>query len=98
MRWKKVSDLIVAIILSIAYTIATLLNVIGPLHMNDTGGMNALGALAVYSIIYWLIALIITWGLYFYLKKKTEALFFILIIVGIALIILENFLWGWMGS
>lgn len=99
MRWKKASDTIVAVILSIAYTIVTLMNIIGPLHITDTGGvMNPLGSVAVYSIIFWVFALIITWGVYFYLRKKPGLIYFILIAIGIVLIILEVFLWGWLGS
>lgn len=98
MRWKRISNLILVVILSIAYTIVTLLNIIGPLHMNETGQMNELGMLAFLSILYWIFSLIITWGVYFYLKKKAEILFFTLIILGIGIIIIENFLWAWMGS
>lgn len=98
MRWKKVSNLITAIILSLAFAIVTLLNIIGPLHMNAQGSMNTLGMLSVYSFIYFIISLIILWSIYFYLKHKPEFLFFTLIILGIIIIIVENFLWAWMGS
>ena len=98
MKWKGTSNLIIAIILTLAYCMVTFLNIIGPLHTNDMGTINKLGPLAVYSIIYFIIALMVTWGIYFLLRKKHEILFFVLIIVGIIFIIAENFLWGWMGS
>jgi len=98
MKWKKKSNIIIVIILTIIYTIVTLLNIIGPLHINTVGSFNTLGNLAVYSIIYWIASLIITWGIYFTLRKKPEILFFTLIIIGIALIIIENFLWAGYGS
>ena len=98
MRWKKISNIITAYILSIAYTIVTLLNIIGPMHMNDQGTINYAGHLTFYSIIYWIISLAITWGIYFLLRKKPEILFFTLIILGMLIIIAENFLWASMGS
>lgn len=97
MRWKKKSNFIIACVLSLAYTIVTLLNIIGPLHINRLGTINTLGPLSAYSVIYWFLSLVITWGVYFYLRKKPETLFFTLIIMGIIIIIVENFLWGWMG-
>ncbi|RDI44536.1 hypothetical protein [Aquicella lusitana] len=98
MRWRKTSNLIIAIILSIAYTIVSFLNIIGPLHMDATGTMNEPGPLSVYTIIYWLVSLAVTWGIYFYWRKKPELLFFTLLILGIVIIVAEIFLWGWMGS
>lgn len=98
MKWKSIGNLITIIILSIAYTIVTLLNVIGPLHTNETGNINPLSAITVYSIIYWIVALIVTWSVYFYMRNKPEILFFTLVILGIAIIITEVFLWGWTGS
>ena len=98
MKWKRKSNFIIVLILSIAYTITTILNIIGPLHINNTGSINKLGALSIYSIIYWIIALLFTWVVYFSLRKKPEFLFFTLIILGITIIIAENFMWGWMGS
>lgn len=97
MRWKKVSNFILVIILTIAITITTLLNVIGPLHTNELGAINQLGAISLYSIIYFVFSISLLWGLYFYLKNKTELLFFILIVVGVLLIIAENFLWALMS-
>ena len=70
MRWKSVTNLITLIILSIAYTIVTLLNIIGPLHTNETGNINPLSAITLYSIIYWVFALLVSWGVYFTLRKK----------------------------
>jgi len=99
MKWKKkASNFIVVVILSLAYTIVTLLNIIGPLHANLSGGINHLGWLAVYSVIYLVAALVVSWGLYFNLKNKPEFLFFTLIILGIVIIIVEVFIWGFIGS
>lgn len=99
MIWKrKGSNLIVAIILSIAYVIVTFLNVIGPFHINAVGNINIPGMLPFYSIIYLLISLLITWSLYFYLKEKPEILFFLLMILGILIIFIEIFIWGSVGS
>jgi len=98
MIWNKKSNIIIVCILSITYTIVTLLNIIGPLHINNTGNFNHLGMLSVYSIIYWIIALLVTWTTYWYLKRKPELLFFTLIILGIIIILIENFMWGLIGS
>ncbi len=98
MRWKSKPNFLIALILSLAYAIVTLLDVIGPLHTNAQGNINQLGALSLFSFIYFLVALAVTWGLYAILRKKPEVLFFTLIIVGVSLIIAEVFLWGWMGS
>lgn len=97
MRWSKSFNFVIVIILSIIYTVVTLLNIMGPLHMNATGAITKPGLLSIYSIIFWLFSLLMTWLVYFLLRNKSEALFFILIILGIVLIIAENFLWAWMG-
>lgn len=99
MIWKKkLSNVIVAILLSIAYTIVTLMNIIGPLHANMSGNMNQLGPLALYSLIYWFVALVLTWGLYFNLKNRPELLYFILVVFGMLIIVVEVFVWGIYGS
>jgi hypothetical protein len=94
MKWKKTSNFIIAIILTIALTFTTLLNIIGPLHMNASGSINSLSMLSVYSLIYYFCSLVLIWALYLYLRHLPEALFFTLIVVGIGLIIGENYLWG----
>ncbi len=98
MRWKKNANIIIVCILSLAYTIVTLLNIIGPLHMNAAGSMNQLGMLSIYSLVYCGLALLLTWTIYFKFNDKPELLFFLLMILGIAIIILEVFIWGLMGS
>lgn len=98
MRWKKTSNFIIAILFTIAFTITTLLNIIGPLHMNATGSMNTLGFLSLYSFIYYLCSLLLLWAVYFYLRHKPEWLFFVLVSMGIIIIVAENYLWGSMGS
>lgn len=98
MKWKSITNLITATILSIAYTIVTLMNIIGPLHTNDEGQINPLSAITLYSILFWIVALIITWSVYYSLRKKPETSFFTLVIMGITLIIAEVFMWGWTGS
>jgi hypothetical protein len=97
MRWKRISNFITVIILSGALVVTTLLNMIGPLHMNATGGMAQPDNLTIYSFLYLLGALALLWITYFILRHKPEILFFTLIISGIFLIIGENFLWAWMG-
>ncbi|EKD70658.1 MAG: hypothetical protein ACD_46C00456G0004 [uncultured bacterium] len=98
MHWKKFSNFIIAIILTIAFTITTLLNVIGPLHIDATGKIYEPGPILIYSIIYYIVSLFILWGTYFYFKKKHELLFFTLIILGIVIIIGENFIWAKLGT
>lgn len=97
MRWKKTSNLIITIILTVAFAITTLLNIIGPLHINATGSFNSPGPLSIYSLIYFIFSFAILWGLYFSLRTKPELLFFLLIVYGISVIILENFLWAVTG-
>jgi len=98
MKWKSKPNLLIALIFSFAYIIVTVLDVIGPLHINAQGDINRIGELSLFSFIYLLVAWVITWLLYFILHKKHEVLFFTLMIVGILLIILEPFLWGLLGS
>lgn len=95
--WKEFTNTIIVIILSVVYTVVTILNIIGPLHINKTGAINQPGILVLYSILFWVFSLLITWFVYFSLRKKPEASFFILIALGIVLVITENFLWGWTG-
>jgi hypothetical protein len=97
MKWKKISNFILAIIFSVILAITTLLNILGPLHMNASGTVSHLGTLSIYSAIYFIFSLVLLWGLYFYLKEKTKILFFSLIVVGILLMIFENFLWAFMS-
>jgi hypothetical protein len=98
MRWKKrSSNLIVVSILSIAYTIVTLLIIIGPLHVNSAGNMYHLSAETVYALIFWLVALTSSWVIYLGLRNRPELLFFTLILSAIVIIIAEVFLWGWLG-
>lgn len=99
MRWKtKNSNVIVASLLSIIYTIVTLLVLIGPLHINSAGNINQLSALALYVIIYWFCAIMFTWFLFAAFRKKPEFLFFALMISSIVIIIIGIFLWGLVGS
>lgn len=97
MRWHKFSNFIIAIVLTLAYVIVTLLNIIGPMHMTPTGGMYGFTATAGYSIAYFIIAVAVLWGVYINLRNKPELLFFTLLILGIVTIIGEIFLWGWLG-
>lgn len=99
MFWKKAhSNLIVAAILTICYTIVTLLNIIGPMHINAEGTINEPGHLAIYSILYYIFGLVVTWGAYLLFRNKAKLLFFFLIIFGISFILFQNFLWGWWGA
>jgi hypothetical protein len=99
MIWKiKHSNFIIAIILTIVYTVTTLLNIIGPLHMNATGGMNEPGKLAAASVLYFFIAVTFTWVVYFLLRDKPKVLFFTLVISALCIIIFDNYLWSVWGS
>lgn len=94
MRWKHVTNKIFVVILSLVYTIILLLNIIAPLHANAQGNINPLGMHTVYSIGAWALSLLITWCVYFFLNKKPEILFFVLVIFAVAAIILQNFFLG----
>ncbi len=99
MVWKKnKSNLIVAIVLSMVFTIETLLLVIGPLHINSTGGIYPVSYETLSAVIFWVFALLLTWSFYFTFKKYPEFLFFLLIVYGIAVIIAEMFMWAHYGS
>lgn len=96
-RWKKLSNLIIALILTITFAITTFLNLIGPIHMNASGSFNGPGSLSIYSLIYFIFSFALLWGLYFSLRSKPELLFFLLIIFGIVVIVVDNFLWATVG-
>lgn len=93
MRWKKNSNFIIVVILSIAYTYVAFLNIMGPLHppiISIKGPEDHPG----FALIYWIIALAVTWSIYYFLRKR-PGLFatLVLIIVGIAFIFAGIFLW-----
>ncbi len=95
MRWKKQkSNLIVVSLLSIAYTIVTIMMLIAPMHMNSMGNINQVSGHALYAIMFWVLALVLSWYLYAVLRSKPELLFFVLMILGIVLIIAEIFMFG----
>lgn len=99
MVWKKRnSNLIVAVVLSVIITMETLLLVIGPLHINSTGGMFTVSYETLSAFIFWVFALLLTWSFYFTFRKHPEFLFFLLIVYGIAVIIAEIFMWGHFGT
>ena len=98
MRWKKFSNFIIVIILSLAYVFITFMNVIGPLHMNAKGGMNGPGILPGYGMGYLIVSLVVTWTCYLYFQKKTETVFFLTLIVGIIFLIIGAFLWHLAGG
>ena len=98
MRWKSKPNFAIALILSFIFIVMTLLDIIGPMHMNAQGGINPAGAFAVQSIIFLVMALVITWETYIILRDKPKASFFTLIIFGIAFILADIFLWGWLAS
>ncbi len=98
MRWKKVSNFEVAVFFSIAYTLIAFLDAIGPMHMNASGAMSSPGYMIGFAFGYWLIALAITWLLYYcYSHKSTLPSFIIALIVGIILILAGIFLWAIVG-
>lgn len=95
MKWKKQkSNLIVVSLLSIAYTIVTLMMIIAPLHMNSMGGVNQVSGHSLYAIVFWVFALVVSWYLYAALRHKPELLFFVLMMLGVVLIIAEIFLFS----
>lgn len=99
MKWRNTTNLVISILLSFAYTVVTVLNIIGPLHMNKSGSINNLPkSLFVASLVYWIVSLLLTWFIYFLFKKYPEFLFFCLIFFGIFFIIFQNFVWAWIGS
>lgn len=99
MVWKKhKSNLIVAAFLSIIFTIETLLLVIGPLHIDSTGGMFTVSYETTSAVIFWIFALLLTWSFYFTFRKYPEFLFFLLIVYGITVIIAEIFMWAHFGT
>ena len=97
-KWKAKPNLAVTLILTLVFVIATLLNILGPLHTDASGQISPPTDLSIYSLLYLIVSLLIIWGLYFSLYKKPKLLFYILITVGMLIIILENFLWAWIGS
>lgn len=99
MIWKKRhSNLIVAIIFSIFFTITTLLLVIGPLHINAVGGMFSVSYETLSAVIFWALSVVLTWSFYFTFRSYPAFLFFLLMLYGIAIIIAEVFMWGHFGS
>jgi hypothetical protein len=98
MRWKSQPNFAVALILSFIYIVMTLLDIIGPMHINAQGGTNPPGAFAAQSIIFLMMSLVITWETYALLRDKPKAAFFTLIILGIIFILIDLFFWGWLGS
>ena len=98
MKWKSFSNFIIVIILSLAYVMMALLNVVGPLHMNATGGMNHPGVLPENALCYLIVALVVTWSVYLFLRKKPETLFFVSLIIGIIFFLFGAFLWHFLGA
>ena len=95
MKWKRHNaNLIVVALLSLAYTIVTLMMIIAPLHMNSLGDMNQVSGYSLYAIAYWAFALAISWYVYIVLQHKPSLQFFTLMILGIVIIIVEIFLWS----
>ncbi|HTM64254.1 MAG TPA: hypothetical protein VL360_07110 [Gammaproteobacteria bacterium] len=93
MKWKKQhSNLLIVSLLTLAYTAITLMMLIGPLHVNSVGEISRMGALSLYSLVYWIFAIWISWTLFTVLRKRPALSFFVLLIVGMILILGELFL------
>lgn len=91
-RWKS-ADFIVALMLSIAYFYIALLNWLAPLHspLLDMKGPTDHPWL---SVIYFIVALAITWSVYFLSRKRAKITsFFVAILIGIILIFAGIFMW-----
>lgn len=98
MKWKPATaNFQIVVILTICYTVVTMLNIIGPLHTDAAGEINQSWGLAILSILYWSIATFMTWAAYFFLQERPKVLFFTLMILGITVIVTQNFLWAWWG-
>lgn len=93
MRWNKMLTLIITVILSLAYAIVSLLNLIGPLHPRIASIKGPL-IHPLLCLAYLVICLIISWSIYFYYRKKPSRFsFFLTVLVGIAFIFSGVFLW-----
>lgn len=94
MRWRKVSSFVIAVFSSIAYAIVTFFFLLGttptPINVPKQYSHNLL-----FSFIYLLVALMITWWLYFQHRNKATAFsFYLSIILPIVLILIGLFLWA----
>lgn len=93
MRWKRTSMFIIVMILSLAYTYVSFLNFIGPLHRPILTIQGTEGH-PLFVVGYWLISLLISWGIYFKFRTKPSMWHtLILLLVGVALIFSGIFLW-----
>lgn len=91
-RWKS-ADFIVAFMLSIAYFFIALLNWLAPYHSPLLNGDQPTDHPWL-SLIYFIVAVAITWTIYFFSKKRAKITsFFVAIIVGIILIFVGIFMW-----
>lgn len=93
MRWRSALNFVVALLFTFAYAWVAILNFIGAFHAPL---IDARGPVfhPILCMSYFGVALIITWTLYFYPGFKSRRFsFFILIIVGIALLFSGVFLW-----
>lgn len=91
MRWKKVTNFVLAIFFTVAYIIVTLFTIIGTSHpptvMNPEAPSRALPHHPLLSFVYLALALIISWGVYYYFREKSGfASFIVTILIGIGLI------------
>jgi hypothetical protein len=97
-QWKKNSDFALAVCFSFVYFIVALFTLLGTAHppseLYPTSQATALTSHPFYSFFYLLIALLISWGLYFYFHDKPGKVpFFISLLVGLGLIISGVMVW-----
>lgn len=94
MRWRKISSFVVALFSTIAYAILTFFFLLGttptPVAVPKQYSHNL-----IFSFVFLVIALIVTWWLYFQYRNKASARsFYLSIILPIIFILIGLFLWA----
>lgn len=102
MKWKKHANLVLAVVFTFAYVIMTLFLLLGTSHppsiANPLGVSTILTPYPLFGLLYLILALIISWGIYYFLQDKEGALpFFISLFISMAIFIVGIFVWmAWM--
>lgn len=91
MRWKKITNFVLAIFFSVAYFIVALFTLVGTTHPPAVTDPNAPPQALPHhpwlSLVYLVLALLISWGVYYYFREKSGfASFLVTILVGIGVI------------
>ena len=98
MRWKKITNFVLAVCFSILYFIFALFTLIGTTHPpaidNPFYSPSAFSKEPSVSVLYLIFALFVSWGIYFYFRKQAGFKYFLIsMIVGIVLIFVGIILW-----